>query len=154
VDAIERCGTDPKTVGTQPSVTDTVTDTVMVGTQPTLTGPKGEGEGEGYGEGELSSAFLDTDGKPSPSKLLWDEGVEFLVSHGNTEKAARSCIGKWRKGFGDERTHAGVKAAREQGVSEPVAWISAWLKVPSNAAPPRTAAEAMAQIDGWKRLVA
>src|SRR5262249_37161186 len=42
------------------------------------------------------STFL-TDGTPSPGKALWEEGVAYLMGHGNAEKAARSCIGKWRK---------------------------------------------------------
>jgi uncharacterized protein YdaU (DUF1376 family) len=93
-----------------------------------------------------------SDGAPSAGKALWDEGVAYLTSHGNTEKNARSVIGGWRKKHGDERTHAGIKAAKEQDISEPVAWITEWLKAPQNAAPPRTAEEAMAQISGWKGL--
>lgn len=61
---------------------------------------------------------------PDPVKLLFDAGVKLLTENGCTERNARMIIGKWRGEHGDEATHAAVKAAREEGITEPIAWIT------------------------------
>lgn len=90
---------------------------------------------------------------PFDLKALWDDGVKLLVAHGNTERNARSKIGQWRQKHGDERTHAGIKAAQESCVSEPIGWISKWLAAPHNS-DRLTAEQVLAQAVGMKGLVA
>lgn len=60
---------------------------------------------------------------PPIAEQIWKAGVPFLVSHGVSDKPARSLLGKWRKEHGDAATLSALIAAQTQGVSEPVAWI-------------------------------
>lgn len=73
----------------------------------------------------------DSEGKPSDgnavdfTKEVFDRGVAFLGRYGTTEKVARSLIGKWRKEAGDTETFNALRDANREGVTEPVAWITA-----------------------------
>lgn len=61
---------------------------------------------------------------PDPVKALFDSGVALLTENGCKEPNARKIIGKWRSERGDEATQAAIKAARAEGVTEPIAWIT------------------------------
>lgn len=61
-------------------------------------------------------------------KVVFDQGIVFLARYGTPEKAARSLIGKWRKDAGDTETFNAIRDAQREGVTEPVAWITARLK--------------------------
>jgi len=56
-----------------------------------------------------------------PGKALFDAGVALLVGAGQSDKAARSLIGRWRKGKGDAWTREALVSA--EGKSDPVGWI-------------------------------
>lgn len=64
------------------------------------------------------------DAPQDPVKELFDDGVKLLTENGCKPGNARSLIGKWRKEQGDEATQAAFKAARAEGVTEPIAWIT------------------------------
>lgn len=84
--------------------------------------PQREEEGGRREEGsEANASGADA---PDPVKALFDDGVKLLTENGCQPKNARSIIGKWRSEQGDEATHASIKAARAEGVTEPIAWIT------------------------------
>jgi len=62
------------------------------------------------------------------TKEVFDRGVAFLGKYGTSEKQARSLIGMWRKDAGDVQTFNAFRDANREGVTEPVAWITARLK--------------------------
>ncbi|MEO1538505.1 MAG: YdaU family protein [Pseudomonadota bacterium] len=64
------------------------------------------------------------------TKEVFDRGVAFLGKYGTPEPKARALIGKWRKQSGDEETFNAFRDANRNGVTEPVAWITARLKAP------------------------
>ncbi len=57
-------------------------------------------------------------------KALFDDGVNLLTENGCKPANARAIVGKWRKERGDEATQAAIKAARAEGITEPIAWIT------------------------------
>lgn len=62
----------------------------------------------------------------SPKQNAFGECLAWLIL--NTDKSEGACrglIGKWRKAVGDAAVIEKVRAAEEQAVSDPVAWISA-----------------------------
>lgn len=61
-------------------------------------------------------------------KSLWREGVELLVEADSSTSAARSLIGRWRKGHTDGDVLSAIRAAKTEGVVDPKAWITARLK--------------------------
>lgn len=63
-----------------------------------------------------------------PVKRMFDEGVALLTAAGSTEKAARGLIGKWRKGGRDAQALAAIVAARDAGVTDPIAYVEATMK--------------------------
>jgi hypothetical protein len=72
---------------------------------------------------------------------LWTEGVLILVSLGETDRKARSMIGRWLKDTKNDhaRVYDAIKRARVERTLDPIPWITAALKVatlPSR--PPRT----------------
>lgn len=85
---------------------------------------QGGREGEGR-EGKDSEAIASGAGAPpDPIKVLFDDGVKLLTENGCKPDNARALVGKWRKDQGDEATQAAIKAARAEGVTEPIAWIT------------------------------
>ncbi len=62
------------------------------------------------------------------AKELFDRGVAYLGRHGLSERNAKSLVGKWRKDATDREVFDAFAAASRQGVTEPVAWITARLK--------------------------
>lgn len=61
-----------------------------------------------------------------PVKELFDLGVSILTATGQTEKQARSLIGKWRKAKGDGEVLTGLIDSR--GKSNPVEWLEKRFK--------------------------
>jgi hypothetical protein len=81
-------------------------------------------------------------------KEVFDAGLDILIAAGQRKDRARSIIGKWRKEHGEEAVLSAIRRARDQAVSEPVSFITACLKAQSpDNAPPRTAAEILAEMD-------
>ena len=66
------------------------------------------------------------------TREVFDRGVAFLSKYGTAERQARSLIGKWRKDAGDTETFNALRDANREGVSEPVAWITARLRPREN----------------------
>lgn len=62
------------------------------------------------------------------TKEVFDRGVAFLGRYGTPEPKARALIGKWRKDSSDTETFNALRDASREGVTEPVAWITARLK--------------------------
>jgi uncharacterized protein YdaU (DUF1376 family) len=58
-----------------------------------------------------------------PIKAVFDEGVRLLTEAGQTEKQARSLIGKWRKGRKDGDVLQALLDCRAGAISEPVEWL-------------------------------
>jgi hypothetical protein len=61
-------------------------------------------------------------------KEIFDAGIGILIAAGKRERNARSIIGKWRKDYGDEATLAAIRQAQKNGPSEPVGYITGYLK--------------------------
>jgi uncharacterized protein YdaU (DUF1376 family) len=71
-----------------------------------------------------SSVDKSTGGEPpDPVKELFDVGVSVLTACGQTEKEARSLIGKWRKASSDSDVLAGLIDCRARAISAPVEWM-------------------------------
>jgi hypothetical protein len=81
------------------------------------------------------SASLKRPDKPAegdrscPKKQLFDAGVRVLTEAGQSEKAARSLIGKLRNHYGDERALDLITEAR--GKTDPKSWLAATMVDPS-----------------------
>ncbi len=58
-----------------------------------------------------------------PLKELFDVGVSILTASGQTEKQARSLVGKWRKEKGEADVLAAFLDCRARAISEPVEWL-------------------------------
>lgn len=58
-----------------------------------------------------------------PLKAVFDLGVQILVAAGQTEKQARSLIGKWRKGRSDGDVLTALIDCRARNISNPVEWL-------------------------------
>jgi len=73
-----------------------------------------------------SSVDKSTGGEPpDPLQELFNLGVSILVGSGQTEKQARSLIGKWRKETkSDAKVLDGLLACRAQSISNPVEWLT------------------------------
>jgi hypothetical protein len=81
------------------------------------------------------SASLKRPDKPAegdrscPKKQLFDAGVRVLTEAGQSEKAARSLIGKLRNHYGDERALDLITEARAK--TDPKSWLAATMADPS-----------------------
>lgn len=58
-----------------------------------------------------------------PVKVLFDAGVSLLTAAGQSEKQARSLIGKWRKGRSDGDVLTALIDCRARAISNPVEWL-------------------------------
>jgi hypothetical protein len=58
-----------------------------------------------------------------PVKQLFDVGVSILTDAGQSEKQARSLIGKWRKAKSDDDVLTGLLDCRARAISNPVEWL-------------------------------
>lgn len=72
-----------------------------------------------------SSVSNDTGGEPpvDPLKEIFDIGVALLTSSGQTEKQARTLIGKWRKEKGEAKVLPALLDCRNRAISNPVEWL-------------------------------
>ncbi len=94
---------------------------------------QGEGKGrEGEGEGsEGASAPSGAAGAEADeavvdfTKEVFDRGVAYLGRAKVPDRQARSIIGKWRGEVGDAEVFSALKDAAREGVTDPVAWITA-----------------------------
>lgn len=76
-------------------------------------------------EGKPSGA----EAPPDPLKELFDLGVSILTGSGNSEKQARSLIGKWREGGKrDGEVLVALLECRSKAISEPVEWLTKRLQ--------------------------
>lgn len=67
------------------------------------------------------------------TKAIFDNGVRFLIAHGQSDRQARALVGKWRKDHNDSEIFDAFAAAKREGVTDPVSWITALLRpAPSN----------------------
>lgn len=62
------------------------------------------------------------------AKAIFENGVRFLCQHGSKEPHARSVIGKWRKDHHDREIFDAFVAAKREGVTDPIPWITKKLK--------------------------
>lgn len=89
-----------------------------------------------YSEAKASGT-ADAEAAASPpagmtaQEAVWALGVPLLTAAGQAEKAARSVLGKWVKGYGPEAVREAIVRCAEQQVVEPVSWIIAALGAPS-----------------------
>ncbi len=72
-------------------------------------------------EGSVANATVGE--ADDPVKVLFDTGVQLLTAAGQTEKQARSLIGKWRKGRSDGDVLTALIDCRARAISEPVEWL-------------------------------
>jgi uncharacterized protein YdaU (DUF1376 family) len=87
-----------------------------------------------------------------PVKALFDLGVGLLgAAEGASPKAARACIGRWRKERGDSWTLQALTDARARGISAPTAWIEGRLRG-SAAGPDAQRAASRATAERYRRM--
>jgi hypothetical protein len=95
-------------------------------------------------------------GKTSPSKpfddkgWLFRDGLEWLAkATGRPQTALRSQLGRWLKDAKEDSTalRSAFVAAQDQGVVEPIAWITAAIRGRGNAAQPFECTDA----HGWRK---
>lgn len=72
-------------------------------------------------EGSVANATVGE--ADDPVKALFDTGVSLLTAAGQTEKQARSLIGKWRKGRSDGDVLTALIDCRARAISNPVEWL-------------------------------
>lgn len=65
-----------------------------------------------------------------PVRVLFTEGLAYLVAQSLTEAKARTLLGKWRQRAGDVAVIDAIHRASALAVSDPVAWIEAVLRAP------------------------
>tara|TARA_R110000868_G_C10960892_1_gene768480 strand:- start:3741 stop:4403 length:663 start_codon:yes stop_codon:yes gene_type:complete len=65
---------------------------------------------------------------PDPCAQVFTDGVTLLTAGGESEKGARSLLGKLRRDFGDEAVLEVIQRAREGAVSEPKAFLVGALR--------------------------
>jgi hypothetical protein len=58
-------------------------------------------------------------------KAVFDSGAALLVASGETERNARSIVGRWRKACGDAELLTIIRNSEIEGHSDPVGWIMA-----------------------------
>jgi hypothetical protein len=64
-----------------------------------------------------------------PVKTLFDLGISLLTEAGQTEKQARSLVGKWRKAKPDGEVLTAFLECRAESISNPVEWLTKRLQV-------------------------
>jgi hypothetical protein len=94
--------------------------------------PQDNGEDKAQMPDAIASSEAKASGVPPPSdstKALFDFGVSVLTGSGQSEKDARSIIGKWRKNLNDDGKLMGLLiTAKNQSAVEPVAYIAKALE--------------------------
>ena len=67
-------------------------------------------------------------GCADPVKQVFDLGVGILMAHGETERSARSLIGKYRKAKSDGEVLTALLECRAKAISNPVEWLEKRLQ--------------------------
>lgn len=63
-----------------------------------------------------------------PGKVIFDQGLGYLMGTGIPENQARGLLGKWRKAVGNGAVIDLISEAQKLAVSEPVGWIEGAIK--------------------------
>jgi hypothetical protein len=66
-------------------------------------------------------------------KAVFDSGAALLVASGETERNARSIVGRWRKACGDAELLTIIRNSEIEGHSDPVGWIMAAVETRNGA---------------------
>lgn len=99
------------------------------------TGPAKDQSGTTQEQGKQDSASNEAGVPPVDIvKAIWDIGVTLLTASGHDERAARSIVGRWRKGRTDSDVLAAVLDCQAKGISNPVEWMP--KRLASSAASP------------------
>jgi uncharacterized protein YdaU (DUF1376 family) len=103
---------------------------------------KAEANGSTRKEVEESTVAKATGGDAAPSyeAVLFRQGLDYLKANGVSDKNGRSIIGRWRKQSGDYEVYVALKRAKDESVSEPVAYVTAALKPKPDVADQKLAA--------------
>lgn len=64
----------------------------------------------------------------NPRKIIFAEGLRYIMSKGIAEKQARSLLGKWRKEAGDGHVVEALKRVSKEDISDPVAFIEKFVR--------------------------
>lgn len=100
-----------------------------VGKQLPTGGEKPRQMEDGGDKGISSEANASGGEPPDPLKELFDLGVSILTTSGQTEKQARSLMGKWRQGGKrDAEVLTALMECRAKSISEPVEWLTKRLQ--------------------------
>ena len=60
-------------------------------------------------------------------KAIFDLGVTLLTASGQTDRAARSIVGRWRKAYGDGGTMEALAACQAKSITNPVEWVPRFM---------------------------
>lgn len=97
--------------------------------------PKHRKEETGKDEHSNRTRAAGADVAVNVATIIFDNGRRYLQKNGIEEKQARSMLGRWRRDFGDDRLLNALREAHRQGVSEPIAFITAALRSQTNTQP-------------------
>lgn len=91
---------------------------------PERSGPAKDQSGTTQEQGKQDSASNEAGVPPVDIvKAIWDIGVTLLTASGHDERAARSIVGRWRKGRSDGDVLAAVLDCQAKGISNPIEWM-------------------------------
>jgi hypothetical protein len=91
---------------------------------PERSGPAKDQLGTTQEQGKQDSASNEAGVPPVDIvKAIWDIGVTLLTASGHDERAARSIVGRWRKGRSDGDVLAAVLDCQAKGISNPIEWM-------------------------------
>jgi hypothetical protein len=89
-------------------------------------------------EEKSNSVPKGTDGKPSPSEIIFSYGIPLLVNAGSTDKQARSFFGGLRKHHGDEAVVDALRECIRAKPLQPLDWLAAALPPKGKSKPPES----------------
>lgn len=105
-------------------------------TRGTVTGTVAGQSRDTQEQGITSSASNEAGVPPTDTvKAIWELGITLLVASGQTDRAARSIVGRWRKDHGDARTLEAMLDCQARRISNPVEWMPRRLAAAANQAP-------------------
>ena len=65
-------------------------------------------------------------------KAIFDLGVTLLAASGQTDRASRSIVGRWRKEYGDGKVMEALAACQARSITNPVEWVPRFLGAQPN----------------------
>lgn len=101
--------------------------------------------------GKSNSVSNETGVNADPSRVLFQQGLRFMVNAGVKESQARAIIGKWRKEHSDEGILVALGKAQREGALDPVGFVEGVFRAEKNK--PKQQSSLVDQIKREKGLI-